>query len=405
MTMPKRSPSDDPPRQAGAKPQAGGAAPDADAGSIERDALLRAIVETTPDGLITIREDGTILSFNASAERMFGLAAAEVLGRNVSCLMPSPYREQHDGFIAHYLATGEKRIIGIGREVLGRRGDGSVFPLELSVCEVCASGRRFFAGFVRDVTQRRTSEQRLHELQHELLHVSRLSVMGEMASALAHELNQPLTAIINYAQASRRLLVASPESPPARIGDLLEKTVQQATRAGQIIHRLRQFIAKGETERRLEPVNQVVEEASALALVGTIGRGITVRRRLADGLPPVLMDKIQIHQVITNLIRNSVDALAEVTRREILIHTSRSDDGLVEIVVADTGPGLAPEVAARLFQPFVSTKPGGMGIGLSICRSIVDAHGGRLWQSENPGGGTAFHISLPTSSAHEPQAA
>jgi two-component system, LuxR family, sensor kinase FixL len=373
----------------------------ADARGLERDALLEAIVATLPDGLITIQEDGSILSFNPAAERMFGLDAAEVLGRNVSCLMPSPYREEHDSYVGHYLATGEKRIIGIGREVLGQRRDGTVFPLELSVCEVRASGRRFFAGFVRDVTQRRTSEQRLHELQHELLHVSRLSVMGEMASALAHELNQPLTAIINYAQATRRLLETAPAAAPTRIRDLLEKTAQQATRAGDIIHRLRQFIAKGETERRLEPVNQVVEEASALALVGTTGRGIAVRRRLAEGLPPVLIDKIQIHQVITNLIRNSVDALADAPRREIEIRTRRGDNETVEIVVGDTGPGLAPEVAARLFQPFVSTKPGGMGMGLSICRSIVDAHGGRLWPSETPGGGTAFHISLPAVTTNE----
>jgi two-component system, LuxR family, sensor kinase FixL len=389
----------------GAEGRADEAPPGVDAGGLERDALLAAIVETIPDGLITIQEAGAILSFNPAAERMFGYRAEEVLGRNVSCLMPSPYREEHDSYVRHYLDTGEKRIIGIGREVLGQRRDGEVFPLELSVCEVRASGHRFFAGFVRDVSQRRTSEQRLHELQHELLHVSRLSVMGEMASALAHELNQPLTAIINYAQASRRLLEAAPGEPPGKIQDLLEKTVQQASRAGQIIHRLRQFIAKGDTERRLERVNQVVEEASALALVGTIGRGITVRRRLEEGLPAVLMDKIQIHQVITNLIRNSVDALADAERREIEIRTRRSGGETVEIVIADTGPGLAPEVAARLFQPFVSTKPGGMGIGLSICRSIVEAHGGRLWPSKNPGGGTAFHIGLPTSTDHEPHLA
>jgi len=367
----------------------------------ERDALLRAIVETSPDGLITIQEDGIIRSFNPAAERMFGYRAAEVIGRNVSSLMPAPYREQHDDYIARYLRTGEKRIIGIGREVSGLRKDGRIFPMELAVGEVQAGGRRFFAGFVRDISPRRVAEQRLHELQHELVHVSRLSAMGEMASALAHELNQPLTAIINYAQTARRLLTSRPDDPPERIAGLLDKTVQQASRAGGIIHRLRQFIAKGETERTLEQVNQVVEEAGALALIGTANKGILVHRQLAPDLPPVLIDKIQIHQVITNLLRNSVDAVADAGRREITVRTAPAEPGAVEIAIADTGPGLAPEVRAQLFQPFVTTKPGGMGIGLSISRSIVDAHGGSLWASDNPEGGTVFHVRLPAAASDD----
>jgi two-component system sensor kinase FixL len=312
-----------------------------------REALLQAIVETAPDDLITIDEAGVIQSFNPAAERMFGHRAEEVIGRNVACLMPSPYREQHDGYIGRYLRTGEKRIIGIGREVQGQRRDGTTFPLGLAVGEVQAEGGRIFAGFVRDVSARQVAEERLRELQAELVHVSRLSAMGEMASALAHELNQPLTAIINYAQATRRLLGSADEKSQAPLLSLLDKMAQQASRAGQIIHRLRQFIAKGETERALEDVNAVVEEASALASIGTAGKAIAVRRTFASNLPPVLMDKIQIHQVVTNLIRNSVDALADVDRREIVISTRRAGADAIEIWVADTGPGLASEVAAR----------------------------------------------------------
>jgi two-component system sensor kinase FixL len=361
----------------------------------EREALLRAILETSPDGLITIEEDGSIQAFNPAAERMFGYAAAEVIGRNVAWLMPSPYREEHDAYLERFLRTGEKRIIGIGREVLGQCKDGTIFPLELAVGEVQAAGRRLFAGFVKDVSARRQSEHRLQELQAELIHVARLSAMGEMGSALAHELNQPLTAIINYAQTASGLVERRAWEDAGDLVSLLEKTVQQAGRAGQIIRRLRQFIAKGETDRALEDVNAVVEEASALALIGTGGKGIAARRVLADGLPPVLLDKIQIHQVVTNLIRNSVDALDGVQRREIVISTRQAGRDAVEISVADTGPGLASEVADRLFQPFVTTKPAGLGIGLSICRSIVDAHGGRLFPGDNPGGGTIFHIHLP----------
>ena len=361
--------------------------------------MLRAILETSPDGLITIDEDGIIQSFNPAAERMFGYNAAEVIGRNVSCLMPSPYREEHDGYLARFLRTGERRIIGIGREVLGQRKDGTIFPHELAVGEVKAGGRRLFAGFLKDVSARQQSEQRLQELQAELVHVARLSAMGEMASAIAHELNQPLTAIINYAQTARAVVKRRPGEDAGGLASLLKKTVEQADRAGQIIRRLRQFIAKGETDRALEDINAVVEEASALALVGTGGKGIAVRRVLGEGLPPVLLDKIQIHQVITNLIRNSVDALDGVKQREIVISTRRAGQDSIEITIADTGPGLAPEVADRLFQPFVTTKPAGLGIGLSICRSIVDAHGGRLFASDNPGGGVVFHVHLPTAEA------
>jgi two-component system sensor kinase FixL len=219
-----------------------------------------------------------------------------------------------------------------------------------------------------------------------------------MASALAHELNQPLTAIINYAQTARGVVERRPGEGNGGLVSLLKKTVEQADRAGQIIRRLRQFIARGETDRALEDINAVVEEASALALVGAKGKGIAARRVLGDGLPPVLLDKIQIHQVITNLIRNSVDALDGVKRREIVISTRHAGQDLIEIAIADTGPGLAPEVADRLFQPFVTTKAAGLGIGLSICRSIIDAHGGRLFASDNPGGGVVFHVHLPTAS-------
>jgi two-component system, LuxR family, sensor kinase FixL len=358
--------------------------------------LLRAILETSPDGLITIDENGIVQSFNPAAERMFGYGAAEVIGQNVSCLMPSPYREEHDAYLERFLRTGEKRIIGIGREVLGQRKDGTIFPMELAVGEFRAEGQRLFAGFVRDVSARQQAEQRVQELQSELIHVSRLSAMGEMASALAHELNQPLTAAINYAQTARRILGRRFGDDAGDVLNVLEKTIQQTNRAGQIIRRLRQFIAKGETERALEDLNAVVEEASALALIGAAGKGIATRRQLQKGLPPVLLDKIQIHQVITNLIRNSIDALEGVKRREIIISTNRAGDDAVEIAVADTGPGLAPEIADRLFHPFVTTKPSGLGIGLSICRSIVDGHGGRIWASDHPGGGTIFHVTLPT---------
>ncbi len=360
------------------------------------EAHLRSVLETVPDAIIIIDERGLIESFSPAAERLFGYEAAAVIGQNVKLLMPSPYREQHDGYLAHYMRTGERRIIGIGRVVVGQRADGSTFPMELAVGEIALEGRRLFTGFVRDITERQTTRQRLQELQSELLRASRLSAMGQMASALAHELNQPLTAVINYVQACRRML-GSGDGGRERLLETMDKAVSQANRAGQIIHHMRQFMQKGETEREVESINTLIEEASALALVGAKEKGVLVRMELSPDLPPVLVDRIQIQQVVLNLIRNSIEALAGSIRRELTIRTYAANGRMVEVDVADTGPGLDEAVAKQLFQPFITTKPKGMGLGLSISRSIIDAHGGRLWATPGAGAGAgvSFRFTLP----------
>lgn len=357
------------------------------------EARLRSILETVPDAIITIDERGAIQSFSPAAERLFGYAADEVLGHNVNILMPSPYHERHDGYLARYLATGERRIIGIGRVVSGKRKDGSTFPMELSVGEAVGVGRPLFTGFVRDITERQQAQRRLQELQAELLHVSRLSAMGQMGSALAHELNQPLTAIVNYLQAARRIIEKERGALPERAADALAKAAGQAIRAGEIIRRLRQFVEKGETGYRAEDLNQVVEEASALALVGAKEREVRLILELAPDLPPIHLDKIRVQQVVLNLVRNAVEAMAGSAERLLTIRTSLPSD--VEVSVSDTGGGLAAAVRDQLFQPFVTTKPQGMGVGLSICRSIIEAHGGHIRAEANPQGGTTFAFTLP----------
>jgi two-component system sensor kinase FixL len=362
---------------------------------LEREARLRSILETVPDALIIIDERGRIESFSSSAERLFGYSEREIAGQNVRILMPEPYGSAHDSYLERYLTTGERRIIGIGRVVVGRRRDGSTFPMELAVGEVRTERGRRFTGFVRDLTERHRTERRLQDLQSELMHVSRLSAMGQMGAALAHELNQPLTAIINYVQAARRMSEASGEPLPPRIADVLDKTAQQAARAGQIIRRLRQFVEKGSTEHRAEDINKVVEEASALALVGAKEIGIRVSLMLAAALPPVAIDKIQIQQVMLNLMRNAVEAMAESPERRLIVVTERGEEGMVAVTVRDTGPGLSEAVRRQLFQPFVTTKEKGMGIGLSICRSIVEAHGGRILAEPSHPNGTRFLFTLP----------
>ena len=359
----------------------------------EHEAQLKSIMDSVPDAMVVIDAAGIIDSFSTAAERLFGYQAGEVRGKNVSMLMPSPYREQHDSYLARYLATGEKRIIGASRVVIGLRRDGSTFPMELYIGEAATPGRRAFTGFVRDLTEKQETQKRLHELQVELAHMSRFTAMGEMASTLAHELNQPLTAVATYLNGCRRLLErGAPDLAVLRDG--VERAAEQALRAGQIIRRLREFVARGETERRVENLPKLVEEASALALIGARESAVRVSFAFHPDCLAVLADKVQVQQVLLNLIRNAMEAMAATTRRELRIGTAPAPDGLVRVSVTDTGGGIAPEILAQLFRPFVTSKPQGMGVGLSVSRTIIEAHGGQLWAEANPGGGTIFAFTL-----------
>lgn len=361
------------------------------------EAHLRSILETVPDAMIVIDEQARIQSFSTTAMRQFGYQPEEVLGKNIKILMPGPYREQHDGYIQRYLSTGERRIIGTGRVVVGQRKDGSTFPMELAVGEMHSGGGRYFTGFIRDLTERQQTETRLQELQSELVHMSRFTALGEMASTLAHEINQPLTAIANYLKGCRRILQRMEGDQVPMLRDGVNLAAEQALRAGQVIRHLREFVARGESEHHIESLQKLVEEASALALVGAKENGVHITFRLDPDAPLVLADRIQIQQILLNLIRNAIEAMQDkdTRRRELVIATSAElAEQMVAISVSDTGAGIAPEIAEQLFQPFVTTKPHGMGVGLSICRTIVESHGGKIWVESAPGRGTKFTFTL-----------
>ena len=362
--------------------------------TLAREAHLQSILDTVPEAMIVIDEHGNMQSFSSAAERLFGCRAAEAIGQNIKTLMPSPYRENHDGYLQRYMNTGERRIIGIGRVVVGQRKDGSTFPMELAVGEMKSGDQRFFTGFIRDLTERQQTEARLQELQSELVHISRLTAMGEMASTLAHELNQPLSAIANYLKGSRRLLEGASDEKSAAMRDALDKAADQAMRAGHIIRRLRDFVARGESERRVESITKLVEEASALALVGVKDLGIRVQFQFNPEIDLVIADRVQVQQVVLNLIRNAMDAMETSQTRDLIVAIAPADGGQVRISVTDSGSGISPEIAEQLFQPFITTKRHGMGVGLSISRAIVEAHNGRIWVEPNPTGGTIFHFTL-----------
>jgi two-component system, LuxR family, sensor kinase FixL len=366
---------------------------------------FRQVVEAAPNAMVMINRVGEIVMVNAQAERVFGYSRAELLGQPVEMLVPERFRGHHPGLREAFFADPRARAMGAGRDLYGLKKDGTEFPVEIGLNPIETEEGAMVLSAIVDITERkaaeaalRESQSRLQELHAELLHVSRLSAMGQMAAMVAHELNQPLTAISNYMEAVAALLDRGSELPVPRLRNAVDRAGEQAVRAGQIIQQLRGFVSRRDSEKRIEAVTPLVKEAAELALLGIKQKGISIRVEddLADAV--VLADKIQIQQVLLNLVRNAAEAVADQERRDIALFTEMQGE-TIQISVIDTGPGLPPEVQAKLFQPFVSTKKTGMGVGLSICQTIITAHNGRLWAEPNPEGGTIFRLTLPTASA------
>ena len=361
---------------------------------MSREDHLRSILATVPDAMIVTDEIGTISSWSATAEQMFGYAATDVIGRNVSMLMPPVQHGDDDNLVFIYLKTGVLQATAGSQNADGKRASGEVFPIELAIGEASIAGERIFTAFIRDLTNRRNTERKLSELQSELIHVSRLSAMGTMASTLAHEINQPLTAIANYLEAARAMIGDTSDGPIGEIADALDLAAAQSLRAGTIVRRLRTFVDGGETEFAAERLDKLVDEATSLALLGAHEAGVVVTMT-AVGRDEVMVDRVQIQQVLVNLIRNAIQSMETVANKELKIATSLERAGSVRVTVTDTGLGLDCDIRSRLFEAFATTKEDGMGLGLSICRTIVEAHGGKIWAEASAGGGTAFHFTLP----------
>lgn len=360
---------------------------------------LDSLLNTAVDGIILIDDSMRILVFNSACEQLFGYSSEDVMGQNVSMLMPREYADEHDGYVHHYMDTGERRIIGIGREVRGKHRDGTDFPLELSVGEALTPEGRQFVGIVRDLRPRKAVERRLNQLQSELVHLARVSAMDEMGSAVAHELNQPLTAVMLYLQAvTRRIQTLNGDGPKDPvIVETINKAKREAERAGNIIQRMRHFVEKREPDRRVVQLRPLIEDTLELTRVGTNSEGIAMHLDMGDDIPSVDVDPVQIQQILVNLLRNAFEAVRGSTNPHVVVSAELKPKTLT-IRVSDSGPGIPEEVHARLFKAFATSKRTGMGLGLSISRSIAQNHGGDL--TVDPGGngqGASFMLTLPRS--------
>ncbi|MEM8811466.1 MAG: PAS domain S-box protein [Pseudomonadota bacterium] len=360
---------------------------------LDREALLRSIVATAPDAIVTIDDRGTVLSFSPAGETMFGYHHDEIEQRSVNLLMPDSHAAAHDGYIKHYLDTGEARIIGKPRVLSARRKSGAIFPIRLTVGEAQHANGRFFVGFIEDLTRQEETRQRLEAVQAELERTARLSTMGEMTAALAHEINQPLTGAISATEAADLILERDGIGEGHKVRRQLAQGLGDMQRVAEIVRHIRRFLQTGAPDLRPTSLNDIVREASLLAIMGA-NPEIALTLHLDRGLQPVAIDRVQVQQIVVNLVRNAVDAVAEADEKAITVSTERSDTH-VYITVADTGKGIPADIADHIFEPLVTSKPNGLGLGLAIARRLIRAHGGTLTAGETAGGGVVFKVHLP----------
>ncbi|MCA8976060.1 MAG: PAS domain S-box protein [Planctomycetes bacterium] len=344
-------------------------------------AQVQAIVDTATEGIVTIDDTGTIVTFNGAAERLFHFTAAEAIGNSVNCLMPRPFSAEHDGYLQRYLETGEKRIIGFGREVVGRRKDGSLFPIDLSIGEGWSDGQRFFTAVIRDITER-------HEMQAKLTQTERLAAVGELAAGIAHEVNNPINTMINCAQ-----LIQDGDEPQENS----QIIVEEGQRIADIVRDLLQFARDDRDQPQPTALHDVVERTLRLMGENLKRHGIQLTVEVPDEIPQVMARPQQVQQVLLNLLINAKDALLTKPESRNVTLFGGSDGEFAHLGVQDNGPGIPDELGSRIFEPFVTTKRarGGTGLGLSISKSIIEGYGGRIELDTKPGTGATFRICLP----------
>lgn len=369
----------------------------------EREAManqahLRAIVESAVDGIATLDEGGLILSLNSAALQMFGYEASEAIGHPLDLFVANPLGGEPESFISDQRPSTTEKGVLEGGELTGRRKDGSTFPLAVTISEApFDDGGRLFIGFLRDLTERRRAEAQMNKLR-----VDRFDLMAQVAAGVAHEINQPLSAIAAYLGTARRLLRRGKQLEDAtrELDRILERAIAQVMRGAQIIGQLRGVVASAEPDKTLQNLHRIIEEARAFADLDHTSAKVAVTVELAAGNDRVIVDRAQMRQVLINLERNAVEAMQGAQKRELVISTRLVDGGMIRTDIADTGAGLSEEITSLLFEPFVTTKTYGLGVGLAVSRAIVEAHYGRLWAESNPGGGAILSFTLPLAGEH-----
>jgi len=370
---------------------------DAGSGKSLHNEPLDALLDAAVDAMVLSDAQGRILRFNRAAQQLFGYAEQEVVGRNVSMLMPEPDRGRHARYMSRYLEGGTPAIIGLGREVTGLHAGGRTMPMHLSVGEIKGSGEARFVAIIRDLSAVKATEGVVRELETHLAHADRLVVLGELTAGIAHEINQPLTAIAAFADAGARLVGSDRPEARAELEAICRRVSEQARRAGDVVSRLRNLSRKGDPTRGKQDLEALLHSVLLLFEHDLKQSTISLQTECEPDLPTVMVDEIQVQQVLVNLIKNSIDSLrsAELGQPAIMVRIGRLDDNRLELVVSDNGPGVPEPLTARLFEPFFTTKPHGVGLGLSICKNIAVAHGGDLRYEPASQGGACFQLSLP----------
>jgi len=361
------------------------------------EAEFEALLDAAVDGIIITDHTGCILRLNKATERLFDYREEELIGQSIRLIMPEKDARAHDRYMRNYLRTGQAKIIGIGRELEARRKDGSLFPIALSIGEARLRDRLHFVGLIRDLTtQKRAEEEALR--QRELMnHASRLTTMGEMAAAMAHELNQPLSAITNYTAACQRLLARGDAEATSELQRALGEIGSQAHRAAEVIQRVRDFARSRASGREAVRIAALIEQIMPLLQLDARSNRVELHIRIESGLPEIHADPIQLQQVLLNLVRNAIDAMQSLPEpeRRVDLRAGMLNDAELQIEVIDRGTGVSEEAARQLFTPFFTSKEKGMGMGLAISRSIVAAHGGTLDFRNNPLAGATFRVRIP----------
>ena len=364
----------------------------------EDSGFFEALLDSAVDAIVIINQEGKIQRFNRGAQLMFGYTAEEVLHRNVKVLMPEPAHSHHDGYLSRYRQTGQAAIIGRGRDERGLRKSGEVFPMHLSVGESRRDGEVHFVGIVHDLSQKHATEAKLKDLEQQLLHADRLLILGELTAGIAHEINQPLTAISAYADAARHLVEKTPETLDPAVHDICTRISEQSRRAAAVVSRLRMLVRSGTSKKARHNMLNIIRNVLLLFDFEVNKMNVVIHTHAAGDLQDVYVDEIQIQQILVNLVKNGLDAILECGQKngQIDIRVEQAADEL-HVSVQDNGGGVSAQSQARLFEPFYTSKPKGVGLGLSICKNNATAHGGTLNCASAQPGATRFVLRLPLS--------